>query len=354
MAKTPNLNLELTTDETTLFKDWWKAMNGQGSGSSKSNMQLIDEAFGNIQASSNIVARAGEHIGDVGTPTVTVTKETDPQSGEPITVLTFNYLKGATGANGQNGQDGQDGQDGLTTKIEVNNVEYTQVGGKITLPDYPSPGTTVIANPTLVGTEANLVGLQVGQTKYKVPSGGGGSENPYIYSLSSYQIAEILKGKVLNFSKIKQFLQSLSLDISFATSVSIYSTAGNIFSIGQRVNSDSGLKTFDVSVLSLNADFSEGSNSYFYMDLSIDPDNVDEQECEAADGSSISELSFTGFNTITSIVTSGNESDFYPAYFEQNIIPIVFCSQYVNNSYTCMVKEFEWSEFFACFDDVNE
>lgn len=36
-------------------------------------------------------------------------------------------------------------------------------------------GTTVIANPTLAGTEDNLTGLQVGSTKYKVPSGGSGS-----------------------------------------------------------------------------------------------------------------------------------------------------------------------------------
>ena len=35
-------------------------------------------------------------------------------------------------------------------------------------------GTTVVANPTLVGTEDNLTGLQVGNTKYKVPSGGSG------------------------------------------------------------------------------------------------------------------------------------------------------------------------------------
>ena len=35
-------------------------------------------------------------------------------------------------------------------------------------------GTTVVANPTLAGTEADLTGLQVGDTKYKVPSGGGG------------------------------------------------------------------------------------------------------------------------------------------------------------------------------------
>jgi len=34
-------------------------------------------------------------------------------------------------------------------------------------------GTTVVANPTLAGTEANLTGLQVGDTKYKVPEGGG-------------------------------------------------------------------------------------------------------------------------------------------------------------------------------------
>ena len=33
----------------------------------------------------------------------------------------------------------------------------------------------VSANPTLAGTEDNLTGLQVGDTKYKVPSGGGGT-----------------------------------------------------------------------------------------------------------------------------------------------------------------------------------
>ena len=32
-------------------------------------------------------------------------------------------------------------------------------------------GTVVVANPTLAGTEADLVGLQVGSTKYKVPEG---------------------------------------------------------------------------------------------------------------------------------------------------------------------------------------
>lgn len=35
-------------------------------------------------------------------------------------------------------------------------------------------GTTVVANPALSGSEAELTGLQVGNTKYKVPEGGGG------------------------------------------------------------------------------------------------------------------------------------------------------------------------------------
>lgn len=37
-------------------------------------------------------------------------------------------------------------------------------------------GTTVIANPELSGTENNLTGLQIGDTKYAVPQGSGGIE----------------------------------------------------------------------------------------------------------------------------------------------------------------------------------
>ncbi len=50
--------------------------------------------------------------------------------------------------------------------------------GAITDPmDIPTKqyvDNAVIANPTVVGTEANLTALQVGGTKYKVPSGGSG------------------------------------------------------------------------------------------------------------------------------------------------------------------------------------
>lgn len=38
--------------------------------------------------------------------------------------------------------------------------------------NLPGGGTTVVANPTLAGTEDALTGLQVGDTKYKVDAGG--------------------------------------------------------------------------------------------------------------------------------------------------------------------------------------
>ena len=43
----------------------------------------------------------------------------------------------------------------------------------------PQP-TTVIANPTLAGTEATLEGLQVGDTKYKV----GGGKQLYLHNIT--------------------------------------------------------------------------------------------------------------------------------------------------------------------------
>ena len=50
MAKTTNLGLELTTDNSTKFKAWRESINGQGDGDTipKSNMQLIDDAIGVI------------------------------------------------------------------------------------------------------------------------------------------------------------------------------------------------------------------------------------------------------------------------------------------------------------------
>ena len=49
MPKTTNLGLNLTTDDTMKFVDWRKSIDGSGN-IEKSNMEIIDEAIGNINA----------------------------------------------------------------------------------------------------------------------------------------------------------------------------------------------------------------------------------------------------------------------------------------------------------------
>ena len=49
MPKTTNLGLNLTTDNTMKFVDWRKSIDGSGN-IEKSNMEIIDEAIGNINA----------------------------------------------------------------------------------------------------------------------------------------------------------------------------------------------------------------------------------------------------------------------------------------------------------------
>ena len=51
--------------------------------------------------------------------------------------------QGETGATGATGATGPAGADGLTTSISVNGTTYTQSGGTITLPNYPTVPTTV-------------------------------------------------------------------------------------------------------------------------------------------------------------------------------------------------------------------
>ena len=56
----------------------------------------------------------------------------------------------------------------ITEIIDEITKNYTGGGG----------GTTVVANPTLAGTESDLTGLQVGETKYKVDTGTNVVANP--------------------------------------------------------------------------------------------------------------------------------------------------------------------------------
>ena len=51
--------------------------------------------------------------------------------------------------------------------------EYTYWNNGSSVSGWVTVGTEVVANPTLAGTESVLSGLQVGDTKYKIPQGGG-------------------------------------------------------------------------------------------------------------------------------------------------------------------------------------
>lgn len=51
--------------------------------------------------------------------------------------------QGAAGTTGPQGPRGYNGADGLTTSIRVNGVVYTQSGGQISLPSYPTIGDQV-------------------------------------------------------------------------------------------------------------------------------------------------------------------------------------------------------------------
>lgn len=66
--------------------------------------------------------------------------------------------QGPQGEQGIQGPAGADGRDGLTTEIEVNGQTYTQVSGKITLPNYPTVLPTTWGDIT--GTLSDQTDLQ--------------------------------------------------------------------------------------------------------------------------------------------------------------------------------------------------
>lgn len=62
--------------------------------------------------------------------------------------------------------------DNVRNKDDINAILDEMTALKIG-EEISGGGTNVVANPTLAGTEADLEGLQVGDTKYKVGGGGG-------------------------------------------------------------------------------------------------------------------------------------------------------------------------------------
>lgn len=84
----------------------------------------------------------------------------------------------------ENAADAFDGNyNNLTNKPELFSGDYNDLTNKPSLfsgnyndlTDKPSIPDAVVANPTLDGTEATLTGLKIGDDKFKIPTGGGGS-----------------------------------------------------------------------------------------------------------------------------------------------------------------------------------
>lgn len=114
------------------------------------------------------------------------------------------------------------------------------------LKDEIGGGTNVVANPTLVGTETVLTGLQVGETKYKVPQGDGGAGIEFVEitgesgTLTSEQATALLNGAFLKMTE-----ENYIMSIIPVTYGSLSITNGEVVGVGLYYN----FRTFDNGVI---------------------------------------------------------------------------------------------------------
>lgn len=120
------------------------------------------------------------------------------------------------------------------------NITHQTGGGAYTVLDTDNTQ----ANPTLAGTEADLTGLKINGTSYKVPSGGGGS----IYQHNVY---------IVN----NAFTSRVAFSIVNSTSTP-YTTIAEIAAAVKAVGLDSDLKT-----IIANGIYRDGSANYLIMSI---------------------------------------------------------------------------------------
>lgn len=79
-------------------------------------------------------------------------------------------------------------------------------------------GTDVVANPILAGTEADLTGLQIGDTKYKIPTGS--TTHKYLVHVEIYRVGygsiyfTVLKDDITNFTMETLIQKFIALGIT--------------------------------------------------------------------------------------------------------------------------------------------
>lgn len=128
-----------------------EANENDGNGAVIETNTSTQPAWGEITTEVKLVDVEGEVYEGAS---ITMEAHVDGETGDPSSSID---IKG-----NENGVGAQINIGGENDTVNINGQPY-------------SPGTEVIANPTLAGTEANLTGLQVGNNKYKVPQGGGAS-----------------------------------------------------------------------------------------------------------------------------------------------------------------------------------
>lgn len=106
-------------------------------------------------------------------------------------------------------------------------------------------GVGVVANPTIAGTEENLTSIQIGDTKFKIPSGTGTSEEiKLIYqsgTAGTYTFTVSEAGKYL-----------FVLSYSYSGSATITLPSGKTAIIDENVTADNNIVGFKVVIVDLD------------------------------------------------------------------------------------------------------
>ena len=142
---------------------------------------------------------------------------------------------GIQGEPGPEGPQGPAGKDGLTTSISVNGSTYTQVDGKITLPDYPTVPTKYVTTDT----KQNITGDKTFDGGLTV-SAMGGSFTMQPLGWGIFRHKDTTKDKQIDF---KLPVDKTGTEYTIATTDDIPTIPTNYVTIdtGQKI---SGPKTF--------------------------------------------------------------------------------------------------------------
>lgn len=194
----------------------------------------------------------------------------------------------------------------------------------------------VIANPELAGDEPDLTGLEVGNTKYKVPQGGK------VYTVFDFVQ---LNGKKLNIDKFKTFLTASGVDLTMTSD-----GLGFYVQLGQVDDSAYGkyyifyLTGYDIS----------GQDVEYTLKL-FGNDNISSGYYSGLNDS-LGEVLDRFKQTVGVDLTFSIGYDYINAPTDNLVMPaFIYIAQAIESgdNVNTYVYDINWQDFFNCFDDVN-